>query len=340
MTSLCAQDANKQPLWAKDCCVPYMTKVHGSDAACTRGRSFCSIRIADSTGAMNAARPSSSLPLQAEFRTTVPNSTVNEEPRGLTPELGSRVISKLQRLVIMDEERQSLIAENRALRETLSFTQRVVEELLSQNKAYYDLLGRRRSKAVCTTKSSKLPTAEPIVETFSETGSIGDIWLVSPSNEELLGEAEAYWKKGEPQKALAALTSKLQTLDHRRFRSLIKVRLLSAAILQNRGVPQGALEVASECLAEATKHRYWDLMGVSNFLRGRCQIDLGQIPEARQSLLFAAHTPGYAGRVRKVCAMIDVAGDEISDDDAIATTPVSLSLPPIRHDSRFVEKSV
>jgi hypothetical protein len=232
-------------------------------------------------------------------------------------DLGSDISAKLQKLTRVEEENKDLIAENQQLRETLSFTQRVVEELLSQNKVYYDLLGKRRSSAICssTTLKSKTLKEEPIVQTFNGGAWIGEIWRSDPDDSQLLGQAEAAWADGQWQGALNILTGVIQILHPSRDRARIKVQLLSAAIMQHCGVPSRALEVASQCLADASKLQYWDLMGICNFICGRAQIDLGQYADARRSLVFAEYTPGYADRVKKFLATIEGRSKTTDEED-------------------------
>ena len=197
-----------------------------------------------------------------------------------------------------------IISDRDRLQVELKYAESTIVELDAQNRELHRLL--KSAQDALRSSDDKTPTQiHPRDLDLSHRAEwIGGVWLSCANTTPQLGEAEAAWKGGKPQQALAMLTSILREgglkPGHR-----INVLLLSSAILRCNGDFVGALHLAEESLSLAVQIDQRQLGGKAQFHRGLCCLYLDRFADARWCFVLASYTEGHAAIIQEFLMMAE-----------------------------------
>ena len=197
-----------------------------------------------------------------------------------------------------------IINDRDCLKIELNYAESTILELDAQNRELHRLL-KSAQDALRSSDDKKPMLIHPRDLDLSHKAEwIGGVWLSCVNTTPQLAEAEAAWKGGKPQQALALLASILQEKglkpSHR-----INVVLLYSAILRCNGDFAGALHHAEESLSLATQIDQRQLTGKAQFHKGLCCLYLERFADARWCFVLASHTEGHAAIIQEYLMMAE-----------------------------------
>ena len=133
-----------------------------------------------------------------------------------------------------------------------------------------------------------------LTDSTPATRWLDDLWLLVPTNADLLGEAENAWEESmiNPQKALNIVAQVVK--GNTRRDEKIKCTLLVSAIMLASGQIEVACANTNEALRECGNNfLYRHLAGIAYYLRGRVFLELKTFRQAYWDFSLAVFTPGY-----------------------------------------------
>ena len=211
-----------------------------------------------------------------------------------------------------------IINDRDRMKTELSYAESTIVELDAQNRELHRLL--KSAQDALRSSDDKEPTQiHPRDLDLSHKAEwIGGVWLSCVNMTPQLAEAEAIWKGGKPQQALALLTSLLR---EERLKSAHRINavLLYSAILRCNGDFTGALHHAEEGLSLATQTDQRQLAGKAQFHRGLCYLYLENFADARWSFVLASYTEGHAAIIQEYLTMAERELSKVAAGDPRAT---------------------
>lgn len=188
-----------------------------------------------------------------------------------------------------------MVSDRDRLQIELTYSKSTISELEAQNREYHRLLSAAQEALLLIRPAKPAQTVSP------DAQRIGGTWVSSLTTAALLSPAEAAWKSGKTQQALALLTPFFGQEHAHNIR--IDAGLLRCAILRSSGDIAGALRHAEETLRLATNTCQHTLIGKAQFHRGLCCLYLNRYADAKWCFVLASHTEGHADLVEESLQM-------------------------------------
>lgn len=227
----------------------------------------------------------------------------------------------LDQFEVVRRERDAAVRELSRAQETIT----VLEAEVTAIKYHGDLAYAKVADEQGMSKR-QIERSPPEVKLTSATLWIGDIWMCTLENINILRPAEEAWRMNfaNPQQAIVLATEALKTNLVKKER--LRCKLFMSAIQFSAGSLEQACAMANDCIRECgTDPRYKNVAGIAYYIRGRIFMEMKLYSNAHWDFSMAVFTEGYHEQVKKwqgYCAsrMLEEEGRETGEEDVASTS--------------------